>query len=139
MITTIGRRSLLTALGIAAASSLLRPLAARAQRLFKIGILYTGGVDPTFSTAFMGTLGELGYAEGKNVVIVTRGPPAGFAAKQAPGTIPIVLGANSDPVVVGLVASLARPGGNVTGVSLMAPELSAKRLDILRTLSPKIS
>jgi putative ABC transport system substrate-binding protein len=67
------------------------------------------------------------------------GTPAGFAAKQSTGTIPIVLGANSDPVGVGLVASLARPGGNITGVSLMAPELSAKRLDILRTLSPKIS
>ena len=117
MITTIGRRSFLTALGIAAASSLLRPLAARAQRLFKIGILYTGGVDPTFSTAFMRKLGELGYAEGKNVVIarksadgdierlknfaadlvaqqvdviVTMGTPAGFAAKQSTGTIPIV-------------------------------------------------
>jgi putative ABC transport system substrate-binding protein len=72
-------------------------------------------------------------------VIVTMGTPAGFAAKQATGTIPIVLGANSDPVGVGLVASLARPGGNITGTSLMAPELSAKRLDILRTLSPKIS
>ena len=166
MTTRIGRRSFLTLLGIATASSLLRPLGARAQRLFKIGILYTGGVDPTFTTAFMRKLGELGYAEGKNVVIVrksadgdtarlkdlaaelvaqqvdvivTMGTPAGFAAKQSTGTIPIVLGANSDPVGVGLVASLARPGGNITGVSLMAPELSAKRLDILRTLSPKIS
>ena len=166
MCITIGRRSFLTALGIATATSLLRPLAARAQRLFKIGILYTGGVDPPFTVAFMRKLGELGYAEGKNVVIarksaegnterlkdfaaelvaqqvdviVTMGTPAGFAAKQATGTIPIVLGANSDPVGVGLVASLARPGGNVTGVSLMAPELSAKRLDILRALSPKIS
>ena len=166
MITTIGRRSFLTALGIAAASSLLRSRAARAQRLFKIGMLYTGGVDTAFTAAFMRKLGELGYAEGKNVVIarksadgdierlkafaadlvaqqvdviVTMGTPAGFAAKQSTGTIPIVLGANSDPVGVGLVASLARPGGNVTGVSLMAPELSAKRLDILRTLSPKIS
>jgi putative ABC transport system substrate-binding protein len=166
MIPTIGRRSFLTALGIATASSLLPPLAARAQRLFKIGILYTGGVDSTFTVAFMRKLGELGYAEGKNViivrksadgdierlknfaadlvaqqvdVIVTMGTPAGFAAKQSTGTIPIVLGANSDPVGVGLVASLARPGGNITGVSLMAPELSAKRLDILRTLSPKIS
>src|ERR1700692_2344720 len=166
MSITIGRRSFLTALGIATATSLLRPPAPRAQWTFKIGILYTGGVSPPFTVAFMRKLGELGYAEGKNVVIarksaegnterlkdfaaelvaqqvdviVTMGTPAGFAAKQATGTIPIVLGANSDPVGVGLVASLARPGGNVTGVSLMAPGLSAKRLDILRTLLPKIS
>lgn len=72
-------------------------------------------------------------------VIVTIGTPAGVAAKQATSTIPIVLGANSDPVGVGLVASLSRPGGNATGTSLMAPELSAKRLDILRTLAPGIS
>jgi putative ABC transport system substrate-binding protein len=72
-------------------------------------------------------------------VIVTAGTPAGFAAKKATSTIPIVLGANSDPVGVGLVASLARPGGNATGNSLMAPDLSAKRLDILHTLAPGIS
>jgi putative ABC transport system substrate-binding protein len=72
-------------------------------------------------------------------VIVTAGTPAGFAAKKATSTIPIVLGANADPVGVGLVASLARPGGNATGNSLMAPDLSAKRLDILRTLAPGIT
>ena len=115
---------------------------------------------------FIRKVAELGYVEGKNVVIerksaggnaellpglaadlvrqgvdviVTAGTPAGFAAKKATSTIPIVLGANSDPVGVGLVASLARPGGNATGNSLMAPDLSAKRLDILHTLSPGIS
>jgi putative tryptophan/tyrosine transport system substrate-binding protein len=115
---------------------------------------------------FLQKLVELGYVEGKNVVIerksaggntellaglaadlvrqqvdiiVTAGTPAGFAAKKATSTIPIVLGANSDPVGVGLVASLARPGGNATGNSLMAPDLSAKRLDILHTLAPGIS
>jgi putative ABC transport system substrate-binding protein len=114
----------------------------------------------------MSKLEELGYREGKNLiverrfaegnakrlddfaaelvrqqvdVIVTVGTPAGFAAKQATSTIPIVLGGNSDPVGVGLVASLARPGGNITGNSLMAPELSAKRLDVLRRLDPGIS
>jgi putative ABC transport system substrate-binding protein len=70
---------------------------------------------------------------------VTAGTPAGFAAKKATSTIPIVLGANSDPVGVGLVASLARPGGNATGNSLMAPDLSAKRLEILHALAPEIS
>ena len=67
---------------------------------------------------------------------MTAGTPAGFAARQATTSIPIVLGAISDPVGVGLVASLARPGGNLTGNSLMAPDLSAKRLEILRTLAP---
>jgi putative ABC transport system substrate-binding protein len=114
----------------------------------------------------MRKLVELGYVEGKNVrierksaegnpehlkefaadlvrqqvdVIVTAGTPAGFAAKQATSTIPIVLGANADPVGVGLVASLARPGGNATGNSLMAPDLSAKRFDVLHTLAPGLS
>jgi len=141
------------------------PLASRAQKPFKIGLLDTGlGAD--FAVPFMQKLAELGYVEGRNVVIerksaggntalltdlaadlvrqqvdviVTAGTPAGFAAKNATSTIPIVLGANRDPVGVGLVASLARPGGNTTGNSLMAPELSAKRLDILHTLSPGIS
>ena len=142
------------------------PLAARAQQHFKIGLLNTGGAATIFIATFMGKLGELGYLEGKNIVIerkfaegnserlkefaadlvrqhvdviVTIGTPAGIAAKQATRTIPIVFGAISDPVGVGLVTSLARPGGNATGNSLMAPELSAKRLEILRTLAPGIS
>ena len=140
MITMIGRRSFLSALGVATASSLCGR-APRAHRTFKIGLLDTG-LGNSFAVPFLRKLGELGYAEGKNIVIVRRsaegdtgrlkdlaadlvaqrvdvivtaGTPAGFAAKQATGTIPIVLGANSDPVGVGLVASLARPGGNVTG------------------------
>jgi putative ABC transport system substrate-binding protein len=141
------------------------PLAARAQQHFKIGLLDTG-IGDYFTVPFMQRLEQLGYAEGKNLVverrfaegdkerlkefaadlvrqkvdvIVTMGTPAGLAAEQATTTIPIVLGANSDPVGVGLVASLARPGGNATGTSLMAPELSAKRLDILSTLAPGIT
>ena len=156
------RREFISLLGGSAA---LWPLVARAQRLFKIGLLDTGlGAD--FVVPFMGKLVELGYVEGKNAVIerksaggnialladlaanlvrqqvdviVTAGTPAGFAAKKATSTIPIVLGANSDPVGVGLVASLARPGGNATGNSLMAPDLSAKRLEILHALAPEIS
>jgi putative ABC transport system substrate-binding protein len=141
------------------------PLAARAQQRFKIGLLDTG-LGASFAVPFMRKLAELGYVEGKNVaierksaegntallngfaadlvrqqvdVIVTAGTPAGFAAEKATSTIPIVLGANSDPVGVGLVASLARPGGNATGNSLMASDQSAKRLDILHTLAPGIS
>ena len=155
------RRAFIAFVGGAA----LWPFAARAAQQFKIGLLDTG-IGPYFDVPFTRKLEELGYVEGKNVVIerrnaegnserlkdfaadlvqrqvdviVTAGTPAGFAAKQATNAIPIVLGANSDPVGVGLVASLARPGGNATGTSLMAPELSAKRLDILRTLAPGIT
>ena len=71
MITTIGRRSFLTALGVATASSLLRPRAARAQAPYKIGLL-DAGVGGPFTNAFTRKLGELGYAEGKNVVIVRK-------------------------------------------------------------------
>jgi len=156
------RREFITLIG---GSVALWPLAARAQKTFKIGLLDTG-LGANFAVPFVRKLVELGYVEGKNVVIerrsaegnseilpglaaelvrqqvdviVTAGTPAGFAAKKATSTIPIVLGANSDPVGVGLVASLARPGGNATGNSLMAPDLSAKRLDILHTLAPGIS
>ena len=155
------RRDFLTLVGAVA----VWPTAVRAQRHFKIGLLDTG-LGTYFTVPFTRKLEDLGYVDGKNVtieiksaegtrerlkdfaadfvqeqvdVIVTIGTPAGFAAKQATSTIPIVLGANADPVGIGLVASLVRPGGNVTGTSLMAPELSAKRLDILRTLVPGIS
>ena len=140
-------------------------LPVRAQKSFKIGLL-NSGVDSFFVRPFVEKLGELGYLEGKNIVIerrfaegsakrltefaadlvrqqvdviVTIGTPAGFAAKEATSSIPIVFGAMSDPVGVGLVASLARPGGNATGNSLMSPELSAKRLEILRALNPKLT
>jgi putative ABC transport system substrate-binding protein len=159
--TGMRRREFVGLLGAAAAW----PFAAGAQQRWKIGLL-DAGLGDAFTEPFMRKLRELGYVEGQNVVIerrsaggdadrlkefaadlvrqrvdviVTAGTPAGFAAKQATATIPIVLGANSDPVGVGLVASLARPGGNLTGNSLMAPDLSAKRLDLLRTLSPKTS
>jgi putative ABC transport system substrate-binding protein len=156
------RRAFILLLG---AASLLPFPAATQQRSFRIGLLDTGLGD-SFAAPFLRKLEELGYVDGKNAVIerrsaggnqtllanlaeqlvrarvdviVTAGTPAGFAAKKATATIPIGLGANSDPVGVGLVASLARPGGNATGNSLMAPDLSAKRLDILHALAPKLS
>jgi putative ABC transport system substrate-binding protein len=157
------RREFLALLGSTVAGW---PCLARAQQRFKIGLLETGADSSFFIVPFTHKLEELGYAEGKNLiierkpaegnterlkdfaaelvrqhvdVIVTIGTPAGFAAKLATTAIPIVLGANSDPVGIGLVTSLARPGGNITGNSLMAPELSAKRLDMLRRLDPNIS
>ena len=155
------RRDFIGLLGGAA----MWPVAARAQQRLHLGLLDTGlGAD--FAVPFIGRLAELGYVEGNNLVIerrsaegkperlpelaadllrqrvdviVTAGTPAGLAARQATSTIPIVLGAISDPVGIGLVESLARPGGNITGNSLMAPDLSAKRLDILHTLAPSSS
>ncbi|HEY7168904.1 MAG TPA: ABC transporter substrate-binding protein [Candidatus Binatia bacterium] len=72
-------------------------------------------------------------------VIVTAGPAATRAAKQATGTIPIVMGNEADPVGSGFVASLARPGGNITGLSALAPEISGKQLEILKEIVPKLS
>lgn len=155
------RREFISLLGNAVAW----PLAAQAQQTFRIGLL-NSGADNFFVPPFVSKLEELGYREGSNIlidrkfaqgnserlqefaadmvrqhvdVIVTVGTPAGFAAKRATSIIPIVFGAMSDPVGVGLVASLARPGGNATGNSLMSPELSAKRLEILRALVPGFS
>ena len=140
--------------------------AALAQQRLKLGLLVTGADMAFFSEPFIAKLAEFGFVEGKNLsverrsaegniarlkdfaadlvqqkvsVIVTVGTAAAFAAKEATKTIPIVLGAMSDPVGMGLVDSLARPGGNITGNSVMAPDLSAKRLDILRALSPGIT
>jgi putative ABC transport system substrate-binding protein len=111
-------------------------------------------------------LRELGYAEGQNIaiesrfaegkwdqlpglaaelvrvkvdVIVTYTTPATQAAKQATGTIPIVIATVIDPVAAGLVASLAHPGGNITGLSQMLPELVGKQLEVLKEVAPKIS
>jgi putative ABC transport system substrate-binding protein len=111
-------------------------------------------------------LAELGWIEGKNLVverryaenrperlpelaaelvrlnvevIVATGTLGPLAAKQATSTIPIVMTASGDPLGSGLVASLARPGGNVTGMSLMAPDLGGKRLELLKELLPRLA
>ena len=72
-------------------------------------------------------------------IIIAVGPPAARAAKEATVTIPIVMMQVGDPVGSGFVASLARPGGNITGLSSLAPELSGKRLDLLKEIIPKLS
>jgi putative tryptophan/tyrosine transport system substrate-binding protein len=116
--------------------------------------------------AFRQGLLELGYAEGKSIVIewryaegkadrlrelaaelvhlkveaiVTAGPTATRPAKEATKTIPIVMGFDSDPVGSGVVYSLARPGGNITGLSTLAPEISGKQLELLKEIVPKLS
>jgi putative ABC transport system substrate-binding protein len=111
-------------------------------------------------------LRDLGYVEGRNIVIeyrwaegkyerfpeliaelvalnvdiiVTAGTPAALAVKRAMLKIPLVMAAVGDPVGAGLVASLARPGGNVTGLTAIAPDLEAKRLELLKEIVPKVS
>ena len=131
---------------------------------------YLGGTSPSVNAArteaFRQGLRELGYVEGKNIVIewrhhegkldrlpalaaelvrlkvdiiITVGPPAARAAKEATVTIPIVMMQVGDPVGSGFVASLARPGGNITGLSSLAPELSGKRLELLKEIVPNLS
>jgi putative tryptophan/tyrosine transport system substrate-binding protein len=116
--------------------------------------------------AFRQGLRELGYTEGKNIlfeqrwadgkldrlatfaaelvrvktdIIVSAGPTVTRALKKITSTIPIVMGFDDDPVASGFVASLARPGGNITGLSTLSPELSAKQLELLKEILPKIS
>jgi putative ABC transport system substrate-binding protein len=116
--------------------------------------------------AFRQGLRELGYAEGKNIlieyryaegkfdrlnefaaefvrlkvdVIVTAAPSSTRAAKKATSTIPIVMAYDSDPVGNGFVGSLARPGGNITGLSSLAPEISGKQLELLKEIVPRLS
>jgi ABC-type uncharacterized transport system substrate-binding protein len=144
---------------------------AEAQQTTKIPLIgyLEGGSLSAYTArieAFRKGLRELGYEEGKNIVIewrfadgkldrlpalaaelvnlkvaviVTGGGSPTRAAKKATSTIPIVMAQDSDPVARGVVASLARPGGNITGLSTLAPELSGKRLEILREVVPKLS
>jgi len=146
---------------------LLAPLAADAQRpgtVPRIGLL--GAPPPGDATyqALLQGLQELGYAEGKNIlfefrwgqprrlpelaselvrlnaeVIATFGTPAAQAAKQATSTVPIVMALIGDPIRTGIVASLARPGGNVTGVTNLGSGTAQKRLELLKEAVPNAS
>src|SRR5215510_7881262 len=106
---------------------------------------YIEGRDVKFDYAWAGTNSERFPTLASDVVrqkpdfIVTWGTPAAIAAKNATATIPIVMGAIGDPISTGVVKSLARPGGNITGLSSLAVELEAKRLELLKSLAPQIS
>src|SRR5215467_6509526 len=138
------------------------------KKVPRIGYL-TGGPNPAMvsrTEAFRQGLRELGYVEGKNMiiewryaeakperfpalaaelvrlkvdVIITGGEAATRPAKEATSTIPIVMAQDADPVGTGFVTSLARPGGNITGLSRLAPELNGKRLELLKEIIPRLS
>jgi putative ABC transport system substrate-binding protein len=155
------RRAFITLLGGAAAAW---PLAGRAQQAGKIARI--GIIDDSLHwNAFRQGLRDLGYLEGQNIAfeyaygdgmperlaeaaaalvrrqvdVATFGTPASFAAKQATTTIPIIMISIGDPVRAGLVPSLARPGGNITGNTLLGPDVGAKRLQILKEAIPTVS
>ena len=137
-----------------------------AEKVHKVGILSGASEVPQFFDAFTRRLRELGYVEGKNIVFerkyaageIERLPqfatellkenvdiilavtiPAVLAAKKASTTVPIVMNNIPDPVEVGLVDSLASPGGNVTGTSSLGVDLSGKRLELLKETFPKLT
>ena len=143
--------------------------AQQAGKVWRIGVLSSGSPSATAVAridAFKQGLRELGYVEGQNIaiesrwgagkyeslpglaaelvrlkmdVIVTAAVPAIRAAKEATSTIPIVMAVVVDPVATGLVASFARPGGNITGLSVRTPELVGKQLGMLKEIVPKAS
>jgi len=159
-----------TFIGTLVVSLLAAPLAAEAQQAAKVArIGYLAGnltASPHLPEAFRQGLRDLGYVEGRNVVIeyrdaegrperfaalaaelvalkvdviVAPNTPAALAAKQATRTLPIVFAVAADPVMSGLVTSLARPGADVTGLSILAPELVGKRLELLTQAVPGVS
>jgi ABC-type uncharacterized transport system substrate-binding protein len=157
------RREFMTLFGSAVATW---PATARAQQLEprRIGVLVAGSPDPQpFWRVFRNALDDLGHVEGKNVqfefrsaegnrdklrelaadlvrlkvdVIVTWQTPTVVAAKQATREIPIVMADSGDPVGTGLIASLARPGGNITGMAGVTAELAGKSVELIRDLIP---
>jgi putative ABC transport system substrate-binding protein len=160
------RRQLLVVLG----GGLAAPFAVRAQqqRVYRVGFLgnSTAALEANLVGPFREGLRDLGYVEGRNIVIeyrwaegkyerfpeliaelvalkvdiiVTAGTPAALAVKRAMVRIPLVMAAVGDPVGTGLVESLARPGGNFTGLTAIAPDLEGKRLELLMEVVPKVS
>ena len=162
------RRRFVHGLGAMVLSAPLPLFAQQSAKVPTIGFLSALGASSMAprEEAFRLGLKELGYVEGKTFiferryaevdperlrsyamelarlkvdVIVTTGPTTTPAARQATSTIPIVMGFDSDPVGAGLVASLSRPGGNITGLSGLSAELSGKQLQILKEILPKLA
>jgi putative ABC transport system substrate-binding protein len=159
----ISRRTFLTA-----ASMLSAPCVSRAQAAkgaLRIGLLRLGAFPPSFIEPFRQELRTLGYVEGESIfleyriaqnqsqlsafatelvrlkvdLLVASGAQAVLAARNVTSTTPLVFVAAMDPVAMGVVASLARPGGNITGVTGIQPEITGKRLALLKELLPDLS
>jgi len=156
-------------LAVVLALSILAPLAAEAQpagRLPRVGVIWEGATLPSSATGFGQGLRELGYTEGQNIIVeyrhtagrsdqfpkfatelialgvdvlVVQGTVSAQSAKAVTSTVPIVFALAGDPVGSGLVASLARPGGNATGLSNLVSELSGKQLEIRKAAAPQVS
>ena len=162
------RREFIAGLAGAAAALPLAAWAQQPGRIPRVGYLFSfaPAEGQQLWEACRQGLRELGYVEGSNIAIVARwtdgryerlpeiiaelirlkvdvivvaATPGALAVKAATSTMPVVIVAVSDPTRIGLVASLARPGGNITGLSLLTPELSGKRLQLLTEVSPKAS
>jgi len=162
------RRALITALAGCLGLTTLSVTAQLPKKLPRIGWLSPNNatMNKSFIDAYRQGMVELGYVEGRTVtteyrfadgsidrlpglasellglpvdLIVATGTSAGLAAKQQTKTTPIVFAASADPVGAGIVASLAQPGGNATGMSLMSSDLSGKRLELLREALPNVS
>lgn len=163
------RASITTLTTVLAVLLLAAPPAAQAQqagRVYRIGYISTGAPSSPLVEAFRRGMQDLGYIEGRNLVIdfrltagrteqlrmladelvqrkveviVTTGIPAIRAAMEATRTIPIVVMMGSDPVAAGLVSSMARPGGNLTGLTAIAQELNLKRLEVFKEALPSLS
>jgi putative tryptophan/tyrosine transport system substrate-binding protein len=160
----VDRRAFLAGSAVLLAAPLVAE-AQQAEKIYRIGMLErtSTAIKAANLDGFRRGLRDLGYVEGKSFVIeyrsadgrderfpglatelvrlkvdliVTRGTPAALAAKNATGAIPVVMAGIGDPVGQGVVASLARPGGNVTGLSAVVTELFAKRVELLRELVP---
>src|SRR5262249_17269723 len=165
MASHIGRRKFLATLGGAAAACSLAARAQQPAKTPRVGYIRAGTPNnDQVREEFVRGMRDLGYVEGRNItyefryygddiesipslmnhllsakvdVIVAGGAPAIRAAQTATQSIPIVMGAVSDPLGIGLIAGLARPGGNTTGLSILSTELTVKRLELLREVMPQ--
>jgi putative ABC transport system substrate-binding protein len=161
------RRKLIIAIGASTIAAPLASFAQQQTQVFRIGFLGSASASGYSNMVEALRLGlrEMGYVEGKNLaiefrwadeqydrlpglakdlirqnisVLVTHGTPAIRAARQVTQTVPIVMVTSSDAVASGLISTLARPGGNITGSTLLNPEINAKRLELIKEAAPRI-
>jgi len=164
----IHRRTILGGRGLSVLATPLAA-EAQAGKKARIGVLMLpprAGAGGTYIQAFREGLGDLGYVEGQNLlleirwaegksdllqglaaellttrpdVLVTSGSEAILTLKRATGVVPIIMATVMDPVALGIAASLAQPGGNLTGLAILSPELTAKRLQLLKEVVPRLA